>query len=81
MDQAGLADFLRRRREALPPSDLGLDPGRRRRTAGLRREEVAALAYMSTNFYTRMEQARGSRPSEETAARGRPRAAPHTGRA
>lgn len=68
MDQAGLADFLRRRREALQPSDLGLDPGRRRRTAGLRREEVAALAYMSTNFYTRMEQARGSRPSEETAA-------------
>ncbi len=64
MDRDGLADFLRRRREALQPEDVGLGPGRRRRTPGLRREEVAALAHMSTDFYTRLEQGRGSRPSE-----------------
>jgi transcriptional regulator with XRE-family HTH domain len=68
MDRDGLADFLRRRREALQPDDVGLAKGRRRRTSGLRREEVAALASMSTDFYTRLEQRRGSRPSEQTAA-------------
>jgi transcriptional regulator with XRE-family HTH domain len=68
MDRDGLADFLRRRREALRPEDVGLGPGRRRRTAGLRREEVAALAHMSTDFYARLEQRRGSRPSEQTVA-------------
>lgn len=68
MDQPGLADFLRRRRAALTPSDLGLEPGQRRRTAGLRREEVAGLAFISTGFYTRLEQARGSRPSAQTVA-------------
>jgi transcriptional regulator with XRE-family HTH domain len=68
MDRDGLADFLRRRREALRPEDVGLQPGRRRRTAGLRREEVALLAHMSTDFYARLEQRRGSRPSEQTVA-------------
>jgi transcriptional regulator with XRE-family HTH domain len=66
MDRDGLADFLRRRRAALQPDDVGLDQGRRRRTAGLRREEVAALAHMSTDFYARLEQRRGARPSEQT---------------
>ncbi len=66
MDRDGLADFLRRRREDLQPDDVGLGPTRRRRTPGLRREEVAALAYISTDFYTRLEQGRGSRPSEQT---------------
>jgi transcriptional regulator with XRE-family HTH domain len=66
MDRDGLADFLRRRREGLQPGDVGLAAGTRRRTRGLRREEVAALAHMSTDFYTRLEQRRGSRPSEET---------------
>ena len=66
MDRQGLADFLRRRRAALAPDDVGLAAGRRRRTPGLRREEVAALAFISTDFYTRLEQARGSRPSEQT---------------
>jgi transcriptional regulator with XRE-family HTH domain len=66
MDRDGLADFLRHRRQALQPGDVGLGPGRRRRTPGLRREEVAALAHMSTDFYTRLEQRRGSRPSEQT---------------
>jgi transcriptional regulator with XRE-family HTH domain len=68
MDREDLADFLRRRREALQPDDVGLPAGRRRRTAGLRREEVAALANMSTDFYARIEQRRGSRPSRETIA-------------
>jgi transcriptional regulator with XRE-family HTH domain len=68
MDREDLADFLRRRREALAPEDVGLPAGRRRRTAGLRREEVAALAAMSTDFYARIEQRRGSRPSRETIA-------------
>ena len=66
MDRDGLADFLRLRREALQPGDVGLPPGRRRRTAGLRREEVAALAHMSTDFYARLEQRRGARPSAPT---------------
>jgi transcriptional regulator with XRE-family HTH domain len=66
MDREGLADFLRRRREALRPEDVGLGPRRRRRTPGLRREDVAALAHMSTDFYTRLEQQRGSRPSAQT---------------
>ena len=68
VDRYGLADFLRRRRAVLQPDDVGLGPGRRRRTPGLRREEVASLAHMSTDFYTRLEQRRGSRPSEQTVA-------------
>lgn len=64
MDREGLADFLRRRREALHPSDVDLSAGVRRRTQGLRREEVARLAAMSTDFYARLEQRRGARPSE-----------------
>ncbi len=66
MDREDLADFLRRRRAGLQPDDVGLPAGRRRRTAGLRREEVAGLASMSTDFYARIEQRRGSRPSRET---------------
>ncbi|WP_199199850.1 helix-turn-helix transcriptional regulator [Micromonospora sp. RP3T] len=63
MDRIALADFLRRRREALRPGDVGLPPGARRRAPGLRREEVAALAAMSTDYYTRLEQRRGPQPS------------------
>jgi transcriptional regulator with XRE-family HTH domain len=63
-----LADFLKRRRDALQPAEVGLTPGARRRTHGLRREEVAALAHMSTDFYARLEQRRGSRPSAQTVA-------------
>jgi hypothetical protein len=58
MDRAALADFLRRRREALQPGDVGMPAGPRRRTPGLRREDVAALAAMSTDYYTRLEQQR-----------------------
>lgn len=65
MDRPALADFLRRRREALRPSDVGLRPGQRRRTPGLRREEVAALTGMSVDYYVRLEQQRGPQPSEQ----------------
>ncbi|GAB1817462.1 helix-turn-helix transcriptional regulator [Herbidospora sp. RD11066] len=65
MDRSDLADFLRRHREALRPEDVGLPEGARRRAPGLRREEVAALALMSTDYYTRLEQRRGPQPSEQ----------------
>ena len=68
MDRAQLADFLRRRREALQPEDVGLRRGSRRRTAGLRREEVAALCDMSVDYYSRLEQSRGPQPSEQMLA-------------
>jgi transcriptional regulator with XRE-family HTH domain len=63
MDRPALGDFLRRRREALTPADVGLTAGHRRRTPGLRREEVAQLSAMSANYYERLEQARGPQPS------------------
>ena len=65
MDRAQLADFLRRHREALTPADVGLPDGARRRTPGLRREEVAALVGMSADYLTRLEQRRGPQPSEQ----------------
>ncbi|MGW2331471.1 helix-turn-helix transcriptional regulator [Streptomyces sp. NPDC001700] len=65
MHRTELADFLRRRRARLGPADVGLTPGPRRRTPGLRREEVAQLTGMSTDYYTRLEQARGPRPSRQ----------------
>jgi len=68
IDRAGLADFLRRRRELLRPADVGLPPGVRRRTPGLRREEDAALAGVSADYYTRLEQARGPHPSASVVA-------------
>ncbi len=68
MDRAGLAAFLRRRRAVLQPVDVGMPPGARRRTAGLRREEVASLAAMSTDYYARLEQQRGPQPSEQMIA-------------
>jgi transcriptional regulator with XRE-family HTH domain len=63
-----MADFLRARRAALRPADVGLPEGARRRTSGLRRDEVAALASMSTDYYTRLEQRRGPQPSEQMLA-------------
>jgi transcriptional regulator with XRE-family HTH domain len=68
MDRARLAEFLRTRREALQPEDVGLPRGRRRRTKGLRREEVAAISDMSTDYYSRIEQQRGPRPSAQMLA-------------
>ena len=63
MDREALADFLVRRRNGLVPADVGLSAGPRRRAPGLRREEVAQLAAMSTDYYTRLEQRRGPQPS------------------
>lgn len=68
MDRDALADFLRRRREELRPDDVGLPAGARRRAPGLRREEVAQLAAMSTDYYTRLEQRRGPQPSTQMLA-------------
>lgn len=58
-----LADFLRRRRESLSPLDVGLPAGKRRRTPGLRREEVAALAGVGITWYTWLEQGRAIKVS------------------
>lgn len=58
-EQNELGAFLRARRSELSPSDLDLpEGGRQRRVAGLRREEVAQLAAISTDYYTRLEQGR-----------------------
>jgi transcriptional regulator with XRE-family HTH domain len=68
VDRRELADFLRSRRERIAPADVGLPAGPRRRTPGLRREEVAQLAFISTEYYSRLEQARGPHPSREVLA-------------
>ncbi|MBK1786636.1 helix-turn-helix transcriptional regulator [Prauserella cavernicola] len=68
IDRAGLAEFLRGRREALQPEDVGLPRGHRRRTSGLRREEVAALCHMSADYYSRLEREHGPQPSEQMIA-------------
>lgn len=68
IDRAGLAAFLRHRRELLQPEDVGLPRGQRRRTSGLRREEVAVLCHMSTDYYARLERERGPQPSEQMIA-------------
>jgi transcriptional regulator with XRE-family HTH domain len=60
-----LADFLRTRREKLKPEALGFDGQARRRTPGLRREEVAKLAGVGTTWYTWLEQARDILPSAD----------------
>jgi len=65
MDRAELADFLRRSRERLRPHEVGLSAGPRRRTPGLRREEVALLAGMSADYLMRLEQARSPQPSTQ----------------
>lgn len=61
-----LADFLRSRRERIAPTQVGLPGGTRRRTPGLRREELAQLAGLSVDWYTRLEQGRDVTPSKET---------------
>ncbi|WP_232384130.1 helix-turn-helix transcriptional regulator [Actinomadura violacea] len=65
MDRRELADFLRRSRERLRPQEVGLAAGPRRRTPGLRREEVSQLAGMSADYYMRLEQARSPQPSAQ----------------
>lgn len=65
MSENELGLFLRVRREALRPADVGLPAGSRRRTPGLRRSEVAALAGVSVEYVTRLEQGRDRRPSPQ----------------
>ena len=68
MNRVRLAEFLRTRREALQPEDVGLPRGGHRRTPGLRRDEVAELSGISTHYYTRIEQPRGPVPSAQVLA-------------
>lgn len=68
VDRRDLGAFLRSHRERLAPRDVGLPAGPRRRTPGLRREEVAVLAHISTEYYVRLEQGRAPRPSGEVLA-------------
>jgi transcriptional regulator with XRE-family HTH domain len=64
-----LGDFVRAQREQLAPAAIGLTGVRRRRTPGLRREEVAELAGLSTTWYTWIEQARDVSVSPTALAR------------
>jgi len=68
MNRDDLATFLRTRRHRLRPADVGLPGAGPRRTPGLRRQEVAQLAGMSVDYYIRLEQARGPRPSRQILA-------------
>ncbi|GIM94959.1 helix-turn-helix transcriptional regulator [Paractinoplanes toevensis] len=68
MQREQLADFLRRRRKAIRPAEVGIADGPGRRTAGLRREEVAMLAGMSVDYVVRLEQGRSSQPSGQLLA-------------
>ncbi|MDO3410427.1 helix-turn-helix transcriptional regulator [Saccharibacillus sp. CPCC 101409] len=60
-----LGNFLRNRRASLSPPEVGLPPAGRRRTQGLRREEVAAIANIGLSWYTRLEQGRDIHPSTD----------------
>ncbi|PWW59572.1 helix-turn-helix transcriptional regulator [Actinokineospora spheciospongiae] len=63
-DRNELGRFLKSRRARLDPARAGIEVISRRRVAGLRREEVAALAGISVEYYVRLEQGRAQRPSE-----------------
>jgi transcriptional regulator with XRE-family HTH domain len=63
-----LGDYLRARRAVLQPEDVGLLRGERRRVGGLRRQEVAKLAGISTEYYLRLEQGRDRQPSDQVVA-------------
>lgn len=67
-DPTELGGFLRSRREAVSPSDVGLPVGTRRRTPGLRRAELATLAGISVDYLIRLEQGRDRRPSAQVLA-------------
>lgn len=60
-----LGEFLRARRDVVTPQDVGLAPGLRRRVPGLRREELAMLAGISSDYYLRLEQGRDRHPSHQ----------------
>ena len=71
-----LGDYLRSRREHLNPHDVGLRDSGRRRTPGLRREEVATLAGISIDYLVRLEQGRDNNPSTEVVTDRTARSAP-----
>jgi len=65
-DENLIGEYLRARRELVRPEDVGIsDLGGRRRVAGLRREEVAMLAGVSSDYYVRLEQGRDQHPSAQ----------------
>jgi len=68
MSDNALGTFLRQRREAVSPEQVGLPPGGRRRTPGLRRAELATLAGVSVDYLTRLEQGRDRHPSAQVLA-------------
>jgi transcriptional regulator with XRE-family HTH domain len=68
VDHDRLAEFLRTRREALRPADVGMPTGGARRKPSLRREEVAALAGMSPDRYERLERGRAAQPTTDMMA-------------
>ena len=78
-NRSALGDFLRSRRERLSPKVVGLSSGRRRRTPGLRREEVAALAGIGVDWYIRLEQGRSVNPSVTTVEHAHLRALTRSG--
>ncbi|GIJ50221.1 transcriptional regulator [Virgisporangium aliadipatigenens] len=68
MNDNELGTFLRARRAEVTPAEVGLPPGTRRRTPGLRRAEVAMLAGVSVEYLTRLEQGRDRHPSPQVLA-------------
>ena len=64
-ESVALGEYLRARRAVCPPPAVGIPADRSRRVPGLRRDEVAALANISTDYYLRLEQGRGTRPSDQ----------------
>jgi transcriptional regulator with XRE-family HTH domain len=64
-EAGALGDYLRARREQVRPEEVGLAAGARRRVPGLRREELATLAGISSAYYLRLEQGRDTRPSAQ----------------
>lgn len=64
-DVVDLGKFLQARRAQINPEEVGLSDDARRRVPGLRREELALLAGVSVDYYTRLEQGRAKRPSDQ----------------
>ncbi|WP_022893821.1 helix-turn-helix domain-containing protein [Agromyces subbeticus] len=65
MSETGLGEFIRERRDAIAPAEVGLQTGSRRRAPGLRRSELAMLADISVEYLTRLEQGRDRHPSAQ----------------
>ena len=65
VESNALGEYLRARRAQVRPADVGLVAGARRRVRGLRREELAMLAGISSEYYLRLEQGRDKNPSAQ----------------